>query len=345
MLPLISVLVPLYNVEPYLPECLDSVVGQTYRNLEIILVDDGSTDQSGAICDAYAAKDDRIRVIHQKNAGVAAARTAGLRAVTGNYIAWVDSDDVCAPDMLEYLYEGLTEHQADMSQCGFSRDYETYLETKAARSGTKADVLSTKGEIFCALFNNDISHNLTFKLYSARLLVDETFPDIKFGEDSWVQYKTTDKMDRAVLLPDIKYYYRQRSGSLMHSYSPEDCVATHKVLGDTLWANANDLPPYIAGLFTYVFAHRLSVALADVEKSNLPSKAQMNELLDNVRSTKRSVLTNPMVGPLGRLEILAICTGRPWSWRFAKWCQKVFNDRAERRELARAGHLTRLSEK
>ncbi|MDR3314701.1 MAG: glycosyltransferase, partial [Oscillospiraceae bacterium] len=90
---LISVIVPVYNVEPYLPKCLDSIVSQTYANLEIILVDDGSTDASGSICDAYAAKDERVRVIHQANGGVAAARNAGLDAAVGEYIQFVDSDD------------------------------------------------------------------------------------------------------------------------------------------------------------------------------------------------------------------------------------------------------------
>ena len=101
--PLISVIVPVYKVEQYLHRCVDSILAQTYTNLEIILIDDGSPDRSGAICDEYAAKDSRIRVIHQKNAGLGAARNAGLDVCSGEYIAFVDSDDTLPEDALEQL--------------------------------------------------------------------------------------------------------------------------------------------------------------------------------------------------------------------------------------------------
>ena len=101
--PKISVIVPVYKVEPYLRKCLDSIVGQTYQNLEIILVDDGSPDKCGEICDEYARRDERIQVIHQENGGVSAARNAGLKKVTGEWIGWIDPDDWAEPDMFEYL--------------------------------------------------------------------------------------------------------------------------------------------------------------------------------------------------------------------------------------------------
>ena len=103
--PKISVIVPVYKVEPYLRKCLDSIVGQTYQNLEIILVDDGSPDGCGAICDEYAAQDKRVRVIHKANGGVSSARNAGLTAATGEWIGWVDSDDWIEPDMYERMLE------------------------------------------------------------------------------------------------------------------------------------------------------------------------------------------------------------------------------------------------
>ena len=108
-LPLISVIIPVYNVVSYLRECLDSVVKQTYAQLEIILIDDGSTDESGAICDYYASVDQRIRVLHQKNAGLGPARNAGLDICTGAYITFVDSDDFLALDMIELLYKKISE--------------------------------------------------------------------------------------------------------------------------------------------------------------------------------------------------------------------------------------------
>ena len=99
----ISVIIPVYNVEPYLRKCLDSVINQTYRNLEIIIVDDGSPDNCGAICDEYAARDDRVIVIHKKNGGVSAARNDGIRIASGKWITFVDPDDWCEPDYYEML--------------------------------------------------------------------------------------------------------------------------------------------------------------------------------------------------------------------------------------------------
>ena len=113
--PLISIIIPVYNAEKYLPNCLDSVINQTYKNLEIILVDDGSTDKSSEICDEYAQKDFRIKLIHKENGGVSSARNAGLALVSGDYIAWVDSDDFVAPDYIEYMYKLLKEYDADIS--------------------------------------------------------------------------------------------------------------------------------------------------------------------------------------------------------------------------------------
>lgn len=115
----ISVIVPVYNIEKELPRCIDSILAQTYRNLEVILVDDGSTDQCGALCDAYSAEDSRVRVIHRVNSGVTKARFAGIRAATGEWIGFVDGDDYIEPDMYERLIANARKYQADISHCGY----------------------------------------------------------------------------------------------------------------------------------------------------------------------------------------------------------------------------------
>ena len=114
---LITVIVPVYNVKDYLQQCVESICGQTYQNLEILLVDDGSTDGSGKICDELAKKDTRIKVIHKPNGGLSDARNAGLDVATGDYIGYVDSDDYIEPDMFEILLTNIEEHQADISCC------------------------------------------------------------------------------------------------------------------------------------------------------------------------------------------------------------------------------------
>ena len=114
---LISIIIPVYNVEQYLSRCIDSVINQTYKNLEIILIDDGSTDDSGEICDEYALKDNRIKVMHKQNGGVSSARNEGLDISKGNYIGFIDSDDFIEKDMYEFLYDLLTKNNCDISCC------------------------------------------------------------------------------------------------------------------------------------------------------------------------------------------------------------------------------------
>ena len=118
MQPLISVIIPVYKVELYLRECIDSVLAQTYQNLEVILVDDGSPDQCGSICEQYAEKDNRVCVIHKENGGLSDARNAGIDVAKGEYIGFVDSDDWVAPDMYECLYKASVEYNAEFVVCG-----------------------------------------------------------------------------------------------------------------------------------------------------------------------------------------------------------------------------------
>lgn len=116
--PLISIIVPVYNVEPYVSKCLESILRQTYQNIEIIIIDDGSTDGGSDICDAYAHKDKRIKVIHQSNEGVSGARNVGLRIAKGEFIGFVDSDDWIEADMYEYLLQNIQQQDADIAICG-----------------------------------------------------------------------------------------------------------------------------------------------------------------------------------------------------------------------------------
>ena len=123
----ISVIVPVYNVSQYLPDCIENICAQTYSNLEIILIDDGSTDNSGILCDEYAKKDSRIKVIHQTNSGAASAKNAGLRAVTGEYLAFVDSDDYLELDAYEFMINKMQKHNVDIVRCGFQYVFVDHL--------------------------------------------------------------------------------------------------------------------------------------------------------------------------------------------------------------------------
>ncbi|WP_416145204.1 glycosyltransferase family 2 protein [Planococcus koreensis] len=161
----ISVIVPVYNVQEYLPKCLDSVIGQTYENLEILLVNDGSTDESAEICDRYARMDGRIHVIHQENQGLAAARNAGLEAAAGMYIGFVDSDDWIDLDMYEFLYRLMHEYRADLAMCRLTEITNTESVDRSTGKLLVCDGLTAVKRIFKRESDYHIGYSVFNKLY------------------------------------------------------------------------------------------------------------------------------------------------------------------------------------
>lgn len=208
---LISIIVPVYKTEPYLRKCLNSIVRQTYENLEIIIVDDGSPDNCGKICDEYAALDSRIKVIHQRNGGLSAARNTGLKIASGAYIGFTDSDDWIDADMFETLYNGAQEHGADISICGFysvrNNKYEEVKEEHTVLYG-REDAMHHL--ILDQAFTNQIWN----KLFKRELFEGIYFPDGRTFEDIGTTYKLVEKADRIVFLNSCKYYYLRRKDGL-----------------------------------------------------------------------------------------------------------------------------------
>ena len=219
MNPLISVIVPAYNVRNYLPECLDSILAQTYRNLEIIVVDDGSTDGSGEMCDEYAAKDSRIKVIHQPKKNISVARNAGLDAAHGNYISFVDSDDFIHPSMLQTLKEGLEEHGADLSMISTvflkSPERQTIYYTVPSSDGSIR--VCTGRDLQMILMSDDYCRMgaLWNKLYRRELVGSEKFEQTA-AEDMVFNNRLFVRTQKAVLLSDALYYWRRREDSFSH---------------------------------------------------------------------------------------------------------------------------------
>lgn len=212
-LPLISVIVPVYKVENYLDCCVRSIVDQTYSNLEILLIDDGSPDASGAMCDAWAEKDSRIRVIHQENAGGGAARNAGLDAARGERIAFVDSDDYIAPDCYQYLHT-LLEEGADIAECDF-------VETEGNDAAFGADA----GEISfytpleamrCHIRDTAFRQLIWNKLYRRETVGDVRFPVGKLIDDEFFTYRVIGRARRLAHSSARMYAYRQSPESAMH---------------------------------------------------------------------------------------------------------------------------------
>ncbi len=214
--PKISIIVPVYKVEPYLRKCLDSIVNQTYRNLQIILVDDGSPDNCGKICDEYAARDRRIEVIHQENGGVSAARNAGLNLADGDYIGWVDSDDWIEPGMYGYLLENALKYGADIAVC--SR-FERYKNKSVRRGWSKLEVLNREQALEMLLENDCMQNYLWDKLWRKDLFADIVFPEGKTYEDISIMHKLFIKARCVVCLPDVGYNYFQRADSIVSDVS------------------------------------------------------------------------------------------------------------------------------
>ena len=210
---LISVIVPVYRVEDYLDECIQSIVDQTYSNLEIILVDDGSTDNCPAICEKWARKDSRIRVIHKNNGGLSDARNAGIEIATGDYIAFVDSDDFIKQDMLEKLHAALTKDGSDIVACGIL----TCEAEKQTAWGCER-VIGTANEIYALLYD-DATYPVAAwnKLYRRCCWETLRFPVGKTCEDAFTTYQLIHNAKRISMIPEALYCYRIRPGSIMTS--------------------------------------------------------------------------------------------------------------------------------
>lgn len=211
-MPAISIIVPIYNVENYLRKCIDSILAQTFTDFELILVDDGSTDNGGEICDEYGYKDNRIKVIHKKNGGLSDARNSGIKIAKGNYIGFVDSDDWIEPNMYEILYKLCVENDADLSTCSINI-WEKDNKRQFLESDNAIKVFDSRTAIQY-MYNGKLSgFTACNKLYNKDIFRDIKFPRGRIYEDVAIMYKVYDSANRIVFIdfPLYNYIYRQSS--------------------------------------------------------------------------------------------------------------------------------------
>ncbi|HEL2051683.1 TPA: glycosyltransferase family 2 protein [Streptococcus suis] len=226
---LISVIVPIYNVEKYLAKCLDSILGQTYKNIEVILVNDGSSDNSEAICLAYASKDNRIVYYKKENGGLSDARNFGLDKMRGKYVTFVDSDDYLAPQFLEDLYHAIKKHDAQVAMCPFHIVFEgndnvitkSFLMLKNVVTGKEVlkEVLGKEGYVSVVAW---------CKLYASSCFENLRFDKGKYFEDEYINFKLFYPLTKVAIVEDALYYYVQRQNSIMNS------ALSRKKMSDTL---------------------------------------------------------------------------------------------------------------
>ena len=217
---LISIIVPIYNSEKYLHKCIDSILAQSYRNLEIVLVDDGSTDNSGLICDEYkknSPDDLSIIVKHTENGGLSAARNLGLDIASGEYIVFIDSDDYILENTIEILYRNMLEYDADISVCGIQRVNED--ETVTFEEKTEIGVFDTPLHYMSSVtwLHAVVVMN---KLFKKKCWETLRFPLNKIHEDEFTIHLAIDNADRLVVTNEVIYAYVQHSGSIMKTESP-----------------------------------------------------------------------------------------------------------------------------
>ena len=238
----ISVIVPVYNVSAYLPECLDSILSQDYEKLEVILIDDGSTDDSGAVCDAYAQRDGRIRVIHQKNRGLSGARNAGLDAAEGEWIAFVDSDDTITPDFCAKLYHAAQETGAQMVVCNYRQVDEALTPIREQYLHVRREVLTPEQALeHSTLLPYMVVWN---KLYHRSIFAQLRFAEGTLNEDTLLIAYAYEKAEKIANIPDAMYLYRKVAGSIVNSkvtlrnldrveanYAVFECARRHGVTG------------------------------------------------------------------------------------------------------------------
>lgn len=205
----VSIIVPVYNAEPYLHRCIDSIVVQTFSNFEVILVDDGSTDQSGAICDEYAAKDNRFKVIHQQNGGVSAARQTGLDFATGNYVIHADSDDWVESNWLQCLYEEAVHSGADIVVCDLDKIYKTktviMCENPFAENNKDLVLQLLSGKMWGGCYNKLVRREI-FERYNIRFV-----PNMSMWEDLYVSCQLFMNPVKVTYVPTVLYHYDFRT--------------------------------------------------------------------------------------------------------------------------------------
>ena len=306
--PLISVIIPVYNVELYLRRCLDAVTGQTYRNLDIICVDDGSPDGCGAICEEYASKDDRICVIHKENGGLSSARNAGIEIAHGDFVSFIDSDDTVEPDMIEYLYQLTKKHKADISVCLHTvvrgeRCWKSYdLKTE--------EVIGSKEAVGRLLYDDGISVSSCAKLYKKEIWNEIRFPEGKIFEDVGIIHRTFLLAKIIVLGNETKYNYILRENSTTNDTFDRRQLdmleMTDRMVQDVL-AVYPDLGK--AALRREVYAHFST--LNRMMHAGSEWESQRREMIDFIKANAGALLADSKVQRRDKIACIVLSIGYP----------------------------------
>ncbi|MBQ6143013.1 MAG: glycosyltransferase [Clostridia bacterium] len=312
-MPTISVIVPVYNCEKYIKKCAESIINQTFKDLEIIFVDDGSKDESGKICDSLKQQDERIKVIHQENKGVSSARNEGLKIASGDYISFVDGDDYLSRDMYEFLYENLEKNKADVSVCGIVN---CFLKADGSEKRVRqssfngSGLLSGKEAMSEALKSRIFSVNPVNKLFSAKLFRGEKFPEGKTSEDAFLVPKILLKAKRVFYSSEQKYYYVRHEGSITTSnfaYNDWYVVEAYKNHFEFIKENHPELIKEAEFRYIWAYIYVLDKIIISKEK---PKKSDYLKALKFVKRNALKIFLNPYFSAKRKLAIFALLVNK-----------------------------------
>ncbi len=324
--PFLSVIVPVYNAENFLCECVDSLLAQDFTDYEIILVDDGSTDQSGVICDRYAAASSRVLSLHQPNGGHTSARQHGLRASRGRYIAFADSDDWIAPGMYRLMCQAVYDTGADVVICSHTAVMASREEV--VRSDFPAgfyDKQRLEKEVYPRMiysgtyYRYGIAPNLWNKLFRRELLDRHLFhvpTDVVMGEDALASYSCMLEASSMYFLDEPLYYYRSNASSLSRRSAPLSRLPQNRKVFDTLWQVIDTARyPYMAEQLNYFCVYQSLLAYEAVFRKMAQNGEDFRQYFadecrdEKIRRAFRSVPINAITGTHNRLYTLCVRHG------------------------------------
>ena len=302
---LISVIIPIYDVQCYLRKCVDSIINQTYSNLEIILVDDESPDNCGKICDEYAKKDNRIKVLHKKNGGLSSARNAGLDVCTGEYVSFIDSDDFVKETYIEELYNMIEKHKADISMANRYKVQDDKIEEFKHYMCVKKEMGSK--ELLIEFFNDRLPHEAWGKLYKKELFNNLKYQDgLRIFEDLKFIYQLLLSKDLKIYCDTTKflYYYRNREDSLMKTGFDEHWKAELNFYKEIFIKLSKDDKKELSHVYTNVCLRNFNKITNELNYTNKQIAQEMNEVQRHLRTMK--LYAYRMKGKKNKIKIFTI---------------------------------------
>lgn len=317
---LITIVVPVYKVEKYLEKCINSILSQTYSNLEIILVDDGSPDNCGKMCDTYAKKDNRIKVIHKENGGLSDARNAGIEIAKGKYITFIDSDDYIEEDYIEFLYNLIKENNVKVSICSHTVIYDTGRIIEKATN--EHSILEAKTTIERILYDEGIDISAWAKMYETQLFADTKYPKGRLFEDSATTCKILSKCDKIAIGSVSKYNYIIRSESITNedfSTKKMDLIISTEEIGNFILEKYPDLQKAVQRRVMYAYLSTLS-QLANSNKKY----PEQETLMKYINKNRKEVLKDKRIPKRDRIALLVTTLGfKTYKIFWKYYCKKT----------------------